>query len=99
MPSMDRDLIKNLASLARIELTSEEEKRFTSELGSVLKYVSQLSELKGGEDNLEIVPPNRFRADENPHASGVFSEDLLNSAPKRKGDHVLVKKILENGKS
>lgn len=99
MPSMDTDLIKNLADLARIELTHEEEKKFTNELGSILEYVSQLQEVKDSEVNSEIIPANRFREDKEPHESGKFTEDLLAGVPKRKGDYVSVKKILENGKS
>jgi len=96
---MDRESVKNLASLARIELTDKEEEKFANELVSVLSYVSQLQEVESGEDSSEVVPPNRFREDGEPHKSGEFTEDLLGEAPKRKDNFVSVKKIIENGKS
>lgn len=96
---MDTDLVKNLASLSRLELTDKEEEKFSKELGSILNYVSQLKELEGGDTNFEVIPPNRFREDDKPHESGIFTEDLLAGAPKRKDNQILVKKIIENGKS
>ena len=37
---------------------------------------------------------NVLRPDENPHQSGVFTEEILAEAPKRRGQYVKVKKIL-----
>lgn len=37
---------------------------------------------------------NVMREDRDPHAPKIHTEDLLDSAPARKGDYVVVKKIL-----
>lgn len=42
---IDEKLIKHIASLARIELTSEEAKEFTPQLKEVLENCSKLSEV------------------------------------------------------
>lgn len=88
--------IKKLAFLSRIELSAEEENAFAREIDAILGYVSQISSVTGsGETPL---PPlhNIFRADGEPHESGLYSEPLLAQAPDRQGDYFKVKKILSH---
>lgn len=42
---IDRDQVRKVAHLARLELTPEEEEQFTTQLSSILEYFEQLSEL------------------------------------------------------
>lgn len=42
---IDREQVQKVAHLARLALTPEEEERFTTQLGSILDYFEQLSEL------------------------------------------------------
>jgi aspartyl-tRNA(Asn)/glutamyl-tRNA(Gln) amidotransferase subunit C len=95
---MDREEIHRIAGLARIELTDEEATLFAHEVATILKYVSEVQSITGD------VPPekvpgalvNVMRKDINPNEPGLYREDLLNAAPKRTGDYIEVKKILQN---
>ncbi|QLE55012.1 Asp-tRNA(Asn)/Glu-tRNA(Gln) amidotransferase subunit GatC [Nostoc sp. TCL26-01] len=92
---IDREQVRKVALLARLELTPEEEEKFTTQLGSILDYVQQLSEL-----DVSDVPPTTRAID----MSNVTREDdlqpyperdaILNSAPEQEGEFFRVPKIL-----
>lgn len=92
---IDREQVRKVALLARLELTPEEEEKFTTQLGSILDYFEQLSEL----DVTNVQPTTRAidvsnvtRADElQPYSD---RESLLNSAPNREDEFFRVPKIL-----
>jgi aspartyl-tRNA(Asn)/glutamyl-tRNA(Gln) amidotransferase subunit C len=42
---LDREQVQKVAHLARLDLTPAEEEQFTTQLGSILDYFEQLSEL------------------------------------------------------
>lgn len=92
---IDREQVHKVALLARLELTPEEEEQFTIQLGSILDYVQQLSEL-----DVDDVPPtaraidvsNVTRVDElQPYAD---RDAILNSAPEEEDGFFKVPKIL-----
>ncbi|NMF62983.1 Asp-tRNA(Asn)/Glu-tRNA(Gln) amidotransferase subunit GatC [Brasilonema octagenarum] len=92
---IDREQVHKVANLARLELTPEEEEKFTTQLGTILDYFEQLSEL-----DVNNVPPtlraidvkNVTRADDlQPYPN---REDILESAPEQEGDFFKVPKIL-----
>ncbi|BAY43447.1 glutamyl-tRNA (Gln) amidotransferase subunit C [Scytonema sp. HK-05] len=92
---IDSEQVRKVAHLARLELTPEEEEKFTTQLASILDYFEQLSEL-----DVNNVPPtaraidvsNVTRADElQPYPN---REDILQSAPQQEGDFFKVPKIL-----
>ncbi|AUT03576.1 Asp-tRNA(Asn)/Glu-tRNA(Gln) amidotransferase GatCAB subunit C [Nostoc sp. CENA543] len=92
---IDQEQVRKVALLARLELTPEEEQQFTTQLGSILEYVEQLSEL-----DVTNVPPTTRAID----VSNVTREDelqpypereaILNNAPEQEGDFFKVPKIL-----
>ena len=92
---IDREQVHKVAHLARLELTDEEETEFTSQLGSILDYFEQLSEL----DTSQVKPTTRAlevtnvtRLDElQPFAD---REAILTLAPDQEGDFFKVPKIL-----
>lgn len=92
---IDRDQVRKVALLARLELTPEEEEQFTPQLNSILDYFEQLSEL----DTSNVQPTTRAidasnitRQDErSPYAD---RELLLNGAPDREGEFFKVPQIL-----
>lgn len=94
---MDKELIEKLAQLSRLDLKSEEIDKYSTEIGDILQYVDILK--KASADNQEIIfesSPTRnvLREDENPHQSGIHTDDLLESAPESDNGFVKVKKIL-----
>ncbi len=92
---IDRDQVRKVAHLARLELTPQEEETFTTQLSSILEYFDQLSEL-----DVSGVQPTTRAID----VSNVVRTDnlqpfpdreaLLNGAPDRDGDFFKVPKII-----
>lgn len=92
---IDKEQVRKVAHLARLELTPEEEEQFTTQLSSILDYFEQLSEL-----DVSDVPPTTRAID----VSNVTRQDdlqlysdrdlILNSAPEQEGDFFKVPKIL-----
>ncbi|MEO1429236.1 MAG: Asp-tRNA(Asn)/Glu-tRNA(Gln) amidotransferase subunit GatC [Cyanobacteria bacterium J06632_19] len=92
---IDREQVRKVAHLARLELTAEEEEQFTAQLGDILDYFEQLSEL-----DVTDVPPttraidvkNVTREDNlQPYAN---REEILESAPDREDEYFKVPKIM-----
>ncbi|NEP43944.1 MAG: Asp-tRNA(Asn)/Glu-tRNA(Gln) amidotransferase subunit GatC [Okeania sp. SIO2H7] len=92
--------VKKVAHLARLQLTPEEEKEFTTQLNSILEYFEQLKEL----DTDKVAPTNRAidlnnitRSDELiPFAN---REEILACAPESDGEFFKVPKILSGEES
>ena len=92
---IDREQVRKVANLARLELTPEEEEQFTSQLGNILDYFQQLSEL----DVSDVAPTTRAidvsnvtRTDDlQPYAE---REAILQGAPEQEGEFFKVPKIL-----
>jgi len=92
---IDLETVKKVANLARLELTADEETKFTTQLGDILNYVEQLSEL-----NTDDVEPTTRAID----VSNVTRKDilqpyedkeaLLNQAPAQEGDFFRVPQIM-----
>ena len=92
---IDREQVRKVAHLARLDITPKEEEEFTTQLSSILEYFEQLSEL-----NIENVAPTTRAID----VSNVTRKDelqpfpdregLLNEAPQQDGEYFRVPKIL-----
>ncbi|BAZ42871.1 glutamyl-tRNA(Gln) amidotransferase subunit C [Calothrix sp. NIES-4101] len=92
---IDREQVHKVASLARLELTPEEEEKFTIQLGSILEYVEQLNEL----DVTDVVPTTRAIDVSNVTRPDNLQpyperEAILKGAPEQEGDFFKVPKIL-----
>ena len=87
--------MENLANLARLEMAQSEKESIMADLGSILGYIAQIERVEvSQEDNAVYKLRNVFRADENPYASGAFSEIILKEAPKTQDNYIKVPKIL-----
>ncbi|PSB09176.1 Asp-tRNA(Asn)/Glu-tRNA(Gln) amidotransferase GatCAB subunit C [filamentous cyanobacterium CCP2] len=96
---IDREQVRKVAHLARLDLTPDEEEKFTTQLSDILEYFEQLSELDTDEvqptaraiDMSNVTRPDRLQPYEN-------RETILNSAPDREstaqGDFFKVPQIL-----
>jgi aspartyl-tRNA(Asn)/glutamyl-tRNA(Gln) amidotransferase subunit C len=92
-PNLD---VRDVARLARIELTDEEVTTFQSQLGKVLEYVEQLKSL----DVSSVEPTahanpifNVFREDV--AKPGLDRKDALANAPHSANNLVVVTKVIE----
>lgn len=96
MPIIDREQVRKVANLARLEMAAEEEEQMTAQLSSILEYFQQLSEL----DTADVPPTTRAidvsnvtRPDElQPYSD---REALLREAPEQDGDFFKVPQILQ----
>jgi len=95
MSATDLD-VRYVAHLARLELTPEEEAHYGAQLGKVLEYVNQLSQL-----DLEGIEPtahalslrNVTRPDET--RPSLPREDAMRNAPAQSDGLFVVPKIVE----
>ena len=87
--------IEHASTLARLELTEAEQKKFLTQLGSILGYFEKLNELDlGGVEPIYQVTgqENRFREDEVKNVEN--REELLQNSPEQEGGFIKVKKVL-----
>ena len=92
---IDRDQVRKVAKLARLEISPDEEAKLASQMNDILAYFEQLSELDVAE-----VPPTARAID----ASNVTRPDqlqpyaereaLLAAAPEQEGNFFKVPQIL-----
>lgn len=92
---IDRDQVRKVAHLARLQLTEAEEAEFTVQLNSILDYFQQLAEI----DTTDVPPTFRAVDISNVMRPDVLMTDvdreaLLNEAPDRDGDFFRVPKII-----
>ena len=87
--------VEHLANLARIAISDSEKEDLKNDLEEILSFVSQIKEVSVEALALDVGSHhNIMRNDEHPHQVGIFTEDLISSAPLRKENHIVVKKIL-----
>ena len=94
---IDKQQVRKVAKLARLDLTEAEIEEFTGQLGAILEYVEKMNEL----DTAAVEPlahclpiHNVFRADEVRESLGT--EQTLANAPQHDGPFFKVPKILED---
>jgi len=91
---IDEKLVKEIASLARLDLTEAESRMFVSQFKDILDYVSVLNEV-----DTEDVPPaylssaNKSGAREDEIEESVPTQDFLANAPQTKDDFVLIPRV------
>ena len=94
--SLTREDVKQVATLARLELTQEEEELLTQQLDKILHYIEKLDQL-----DTEKVEPlahvgdivNAFRDDRVTNLPAT--DPLLSNAPSREQNFFKVPKIIE----
>jgi len=88
--SIDREQVKKVAHLARLEITPEEEEQFYHQLSSILEYFDQLSEL----DTDNVAPTTRAMRIKKKERKFEDKEAFLAAAPEQEGSYFKVPKIL-----
>lgn len=95
---ISKDEVKNLAELARLQLTPEEEESLQKDISNILEYVGQVSAVSGGQKT-EVAPVHNVMRDDTARASGealAGKEESLRAAfPKREGSYNVVRKIIQ----
>ncbi len=88
--------VEHIATLSRLELSTEEKSAFASQLSSVLEYVDKLAAV----DTSDIEPMahslpvrNVFREDEATACGDTVRDALLKNFPERQNDLLKVKAV------
>ncbi|MGF1589706.1 MAG: Asp-tRNA(Asn)/Glu-tRNA(Gln) amidotransferase subunit GatC [Pleurocapsa sp.] len=92
---IDREEVRKVAHLARLNITEAEEAEFTTQLNSILEYFDQLSEL----DTTDVAPTTRAIETSNiTRADKIMpfpdKQELLKAAPEQQGEFFRVPKII-----
>lgn len=97
MPIMEKKDVLHLASLARIRIKEEEADSLKGDIEAVLSYVSAVNDIAADASLTKKVGVvhNVFREDIVTVEPNEYTNALLKEAPKVKGRHVMVKKILQ----
>ncbi len=90
--------VEHVAALARLNLSSEEKKRYTRQFNQILEHIDRLNEL-----NLDHVEPttyvqpihNVFRSDNQKASSKELLHDVLKEAPDRENQLFKVPPVIE----
>ena len=91
---VDEQLVREIALLARLDLSQEEREMFVSQFRDILDYVGILDEV-----DTEEVPPaylssaNRSVTREDDIEESVSTADFLANAPQAKDDYVVIPRV------
>ena len=91
---VDEQLVREIALLARLDLSQEETEMFVSQFRDILDYVSILNEVDTDE-----VPPaylssaNRSVTRNDEIEESVSTDDFLANAPQAKDDFVVIPRV------
>lgn len=91
---VDEKLVREIASLARLDLSREETEMFVSQFKDILEYVSILNEV-----DTENVPPaylssaNQSVTREDVIEASVPTGEFLANVPQAKDDYVLIPRV------
>ncbi|MCA9353548.1 Asp-tRNA(Asn)/Glu-tRNA(Gln) amidotransferase subunit GatC [Candidatus Nomurabacteria bacterium] len=91
---MDKEKVKYLADLARIQLSPDEVESIAKDLGQVLSYVDQIQEVDLSGLKKEFPMTNIRREDTDPRPKGEYTEGILREAPESESGYFVVKKVL-----
>ncbi len=88
--------VEHVALLARLRLTGEERKRFTTQLNSILEHFEQLQQIdtSGVPPMSHAVPMSNVLRDDEP-APSLASEEALQNAPDQDRDCFRVPRVIE----
>jgi len=91
---VDEKLVREIAALARLDLSKEETEMFVSQFKDILDYVSILNEV-----DTENVPPaylssaNRSVTREDAIEESVPTNEFLSNAPQARDDYVVIPRV------
>ena len=86
--------VRVLAEMTRMEVSDAELAKLEQEIPAILAFVDIIQSADTSGVSLDTSLRNVTRPDENPHESGLYTEDLLAGAPAREGNRIAVKQVL-----
>ena len=94
--SVDTNIVRKIASLARIAVSDGEVEAMTGELNNILGWVEQLGEVDtNGIEPLHTVIPNQLRLRDDVITDGAIRDKVLANAPQAEHGFFAVPKVIE----
>jgi len=96
MPEVSREVVKHVATLARLELSDEEVDRLQNEMGRILEHADKLQEVDTDDiqGTSHVIPmTNVYREDE--VGQSLTPEEVVANAPESAEDFFKVPRIVE----
>lgn len=97
MSKVSKEEVKQIAYLARLEMSDKEIEKYQKELSGILKYVDQISEVdtKNVEPTAQVTGlSDVWRVDEK-HPSKLTRDEILANAPEKQDGYIKVKPVLD----
>lgn len=97
MAKLDKDQVKHIAKLSRLELSDEETALYSEQLSSVLQYVQQLSEVEteNVEPTANVTGLSNVWREDKIEESNIEYQDIEKNAPEFKEGNFVVPGVFE----
>lgn len=94
--SLDKEKVKNIAFLARVNVPEQELDKLSDELSSIIGFVEQLNEVDTeGVEPMTSVAEMTLRQREDKKTDGGYPEHIVKNAPDSEDNYFLVPKVVE----
>jgi aspartyl-tRNA(Asn)/glutamyl-tRNA(Gln) amidotransferase subunit C len=94
--SVDAEIVRRIAHLARIAVAEEEVEHLKGELNAILSWVEQLGEVDvAGVEPMTSVTPMKMKMRADEVTDGGIPEDIVRNAPQSDDNFFLVPKVVE----
>lgn len=92
--SIDKEKIKHLANLARLDIKDNEIEKYAKEINDIFGIIDSLKQIDTEKITDHILPvTNRFREDKVIHSQNI--DDTLKNAPEVENNFIKMPKIIE----
>jgi aspartyl-tRNA(Asn)/glutamyl-tRNA(Gln) amidotransferase subunit C len=93
--SFTKEDLANIATLARITVTPEEEEKMLHDMQAILGYVSEINAVGGDVERVKSAHYNVVREDVITHESGSNTDAILKEAPATEDGYVKVAQVMK----
>ena len=94
--SVDKNVVKKIARLARIRVSDEKSELLSSDLGNILNWIEQLEEVNtDGVKPLSGVNEHALAWRDDTVTDGEITDKVLKNAPETAGEFFVVPKVIE----
>ncbi len=94
--SVDAEIVRRIAHLARIAVADEEIEHLRGELNAILEFVEQLREVNvDGVEPMTSVTPMAMKKRADEVTDGGIAEDIIKNAPVHEDHFFVVPKVVE----
>ena len=97
MSKVSADEVKQIAALARLELTEADVKKYQAELSGILEYVDQIEKVdtKGVEPTAQVTGLVDVVREDVKHPSELTRDDIFENTADKKDGYIKVKAVME----